>query len=141
MQSSRFMGSSPFATESLYSPSMARNSGPFRWKRTPVPLYSHRAPNARSPYSSRGASGVVMTTMNRPVPGLGAMAILLCCLGTACGAQDSALPVYIIEQTDSAHPGYRRTTVSTAGASYVNDFEEQSLQLSNTDPKQVVGRS
>jgi hypothetical protein len=84
-----------------------------------------------------------MTTMNRTVPGLGAMAILLCCLGTACGApwMDSTLPVYTIEQTDSAHPGYRRSTVSRAGASYVNDFEEQSLQLIDTDPKQVVGRS
>ena len=84
-----------------------------------------------------------MTTMNRTVPCLGGMAILLCCLGAACGApsMDSSLPVYTIEQTDSAHPGYRRTTVSTAGASYVNDFEEQSLQLSDTDPKLVVGRS
>ena len=71
-----------------------------------------------------------MTTMNRTVPCLGGMAILLCCLGAACGApsMDSSLPVYTIEQTDSAHPGYRRTIVSTAGASYVNDFEEQSLQ-------------
>ena len=84
-----------------------------------------------------------MTTMNRTVPGLGAMAILLGCLGTACGppSMDSSLPVYTFEQTDSAHPGYRRSTVSTAGASYVNDFEEQSLQLMDTDPKQVVGRS
>jgi len=84
-----------------------------------------------------------MTTMNRTVLGLGAMAILSCCLGTACGApsMDSSLPVYTIAQTDSAHPGYRRTTVSTAVASYVNDFEEQSLQLSDSDPKQVVGRS
>jgi hypothetical protein len=84
-----------------------------------------------------------MTTMNRRVSGLGAKAILLCCLGTACGvpSMDSSLPVYTIEQTDSAHPGYRRSTVSSADASYVNDFEEQSLQLMETDPKQVVGRS
>jgi hypothetical protein len=77
--------------------------------------------------------------MNRTV--LGAVAILLCCLGTACGSMGSSLPVYTTEQTDSARPGYRRTTVSTAGASYVNDFEEQSLQLIETDPKLVVGRS
>jgi hypothetical protein len=54
---------------------------------------------------------------------------------------DSSLPAYTIEQTDSAHPGYRRTTVSRTGASYVNDFEEQSLQLIDSDPKQAVGRS
>jgi hypothetical protein len=67
---------------------------------------------------------------------------LLCILATACGMSvDPSLPVYTTEQTDSAHPGYRRTIVSTAGAEYVNDFEEQSLQIINTDPKQVVGRS
>ena len=61
---------------------------------------------------------------------------------TACGmSADRSLPVYTTEQTDSAHPGYRRTIVSTAGAEYVNDFEEQSLQIINTDPKRVVGRS
>jgi hypothetical protein len=70
------------------------------------------------------------------------MAILLCCLGTACVAPwDSSLPVYTMEQTDSAHSGYRRSTVSTAGASYVNDYEEQSLQLIEAEPKQAVGRS
>jgi len=87
--------------------------------------------------------GVLMTTTNCTVRGLGASAILLCCLGTACGllSMDPSLPVYTAEQIDSAHPGYRRTTVSSAGASYVNDFEEQSLQLIDTNPKQVVGRS
>jgi len=70
------------------------------------------------------------------------LAALLCTLATACGmSTDRSLPVYTTEQTDSAHPGYRRTTVSTAGAEYVNDLEEQSLQIIDTDPKQVVGRS
>lgn len=81
--------------------------------------------------------------MNRVGPSPRVMAILLCCLSTACGipSMDPSLPVYTFEQTDSSHPGHRRSTVSTAGASYVNDFEEQSLQLSETDPKKVVGRS
>ena len=70
------------------------------------------------------------------------LAVLLCTLATACGmSPDRSLPVYTTEQTDSAHAGYRRTTVSTAGAEYVNDLEEQSLQIIDTDPKQVVGRS
>jgi hypothetical protein len=54
---------------------------------------------------------------------------------------DPSLPVYTLEQVDSAHAGYRRSIVSTAGASYVNDFEEQSLLLIDVEPKQVVGRS
>ena len=71
-----------------------------------------------------------------------AMAFLLCTLLAGCGMQtiDRSLPVYTIEQIDSTHPGHRRTTLSTAGASYVNDFEEQSLQLIDVDPKRVVGR-
>jgi len=78
----------------------------------------------------------IRCTVRRP------LAALLCTLATACGMPlDPSLPVYTTEQTDSAHPGYRRTTVSTAGAEYVNDLEEQSLQLIETDPRQVVGRS
>src|SRR6185295_9019498 len=70
------------------------------------------------------------------------LAALLCAFATACGTSlDPSLPVYTTEQTDSAHPGYRRTTVSTAGAEYVNDIEEQSLQILEAEPKQVVGRS
>jgi len=70
------------------------------------------------------------------------LAALLCTLATACGmSADRSLPVYTTEQTDSTHPGYRRTTVSTAGAEDVNDVEEQSLQIIEAEPKQVVGRS
>ena len=70
------------------------------------------------------------------------LAALLCCLATACGMSlDRSLPVYTTEQTDSAHAGYRRTTVSTAGSEYVNDLEEQSLQIIEAEPRQVVGRS
>ena len=70
------------------------------------------------------------------------LAALVCALATACDMSvDRSLPVYTTEQTDSTHHGYRRTTVSTTGAKYVNDLEEQSLQILDTDPKQVVGRS
>jgi hypothetical protein len=70
-------------------------------------------------------------------------AVLPWALATGCGMSslDPSLPVYSTEQTDSVHPGHRRTTVSTAGAAYVNDLEEQSLQLIESDPKKVVGRS
>src|SRR5262245_3493175 len=81
--------------------------------------------------------------MNNTTRGWGAMMILLCGLGTGCGmtSLDPSLPVYTSEQTDSMHPGYRRTTVSTQGAVYVNDFEEAALVLIRPYPTQVVGRS
>lgn len=71
------------------------------------------------------------------------MAVLLLGLATGCGVSslDPSLPVYTSEQTDSIHPGHRRTTVSTGDAVYVSDLEEQSLQLINVEPKKVVGRS
>src|SRR5262245_17171338 len=72
----------------------------------------------------------------------GAMAVLPLVLAAGCGMPlDPSLPVYVAEQTDSDHPGYRRSTVSTEGAASVNDFEEQSLQPIESDPKKVVGRS
>src|SRR5262245_3680630 len=79
----------------------------------------------------------------RPIHGWKAMTILLLGgLGTGCGMSsiDPSLPVYTAEQTDSKHPGYRRTTVSTQGAVYVNDFEEAALMLDNREPTEVVGR-
>jgi hypothetical protein len=70
------------------------------------------------------------------------MAILLCGPGAGCGTPaDPTLPVYSTEQTDSAHAGYRRTTLSTSDAVYVNDYEEQALMLSGGDPKEAIGRS
>lgn len=70
------------------------------------------------------------------------MAITLCCLCAGCAVPlDPSLPVYKHGQTDSSHPGYRRSTVSTTAATYVNDFEEQSLLLYDREPNQVVGRS
>lgn len=77
------------------------------------------------------------------LPGSRSIPIVLCGLALGCGltSLDPSLPVYTTEQTDSAHPGFRRTTVSTQGAVYVNDFEEAALQLSSPEPTQVVGRS
>jgi hypothetical protein len=71
------------------------------------------------------------------------MVILALALGTACGARalESSVAVYTAEQSDSAHPGFRRTTVSVGGAVYVNDFEEAALQLATADPPDVVARS
>src|SRR5215510_115419 len=71
-----------------------------------------------------------------------AMTTALCGLAAGCGMPlDPRLPVYTTGQTDSTHAGYRRTTVSTEGAVYVNDFEEASLYLRNPEPTEVVGRS
>src|SRR5262245_4168687 len=51
------------------------------------------------------------------------------------------LPVYSTDQTDSAHAGHRRTTITSPDAVYVHDFEEDSMRLANPDPRQVVGHS
>ena len=61
--------------------------------------------------------------------------------GGCGGAIDPSLPVYTLEQSDSSHAGYRRTVVSSGDVSFVNDFEEQSLQPAEVDPKRVVGRT
>jgi hypothetical protein len=54
---------------------------------------------------------------------------------------DYSLPVYTMEQVPSVHSGYRRTTLSSGGAVYVNDYDEYSLRLTNTDPTNAVGRT
>ena len=61
-------------------------------------------------------------------------------LSSGCGLTGSG-PVYSLDQTDSAHAGYRRTTITSGGNVFVHDFEEYSLQLADSDPKQVVGRT
>ncbi len=47
---------------------------------------------------------------------------------------DHRLPVYTLDQTDSTHVGYRRTTIKFDGSVYVNDYDEYALQLRNTEP-------
>jgi len=69
------------------------------------------------------------------------LAIAILQAGSSIACLDPSLPVYTFEQTDSSHPGHRRSTIVSAGASYVDDFEEQSLQLIDVEPKKIIGRS
>ena len=69
--------------------------------------------------------------------------VAACVLAISCGVlpSDPTLPVYTSEQTDSAHAGHRRTTVTGGGAVYVSDLEEELLIMRSSEPKDVVGRS
>ena len=59
---------------------------------------------------------------------------------TATGENDG-LPVYNFDQTDSSHPGYRRTTMTLGGVPvYVNDHEEAALRPADPEPKPVIAR-
>ena len=51
------------------------------------------------------------------------------------------LPKYSLEQTDSSHSWYRRTTVQFNSAAYVNDFEDYSILLANPVPTNAIGRA
>ncbi|HUK84036.1 MAG TPA: hypothetical protein VLZ12_15555 [Verrucomicrobiae bacterium] len=51
------------------------------------------------------------------------------------------LPKYSLEQTDSTHPWYRRTTVHFQSAVYVNDFEDYSILLAYPEPTNAIGRA
>lgn len=53
---------------------------------------------------------------------------------------DRTLPVYTLQQVPSTHPGYRRTTVTSGTTVYVNDYDEQALQLQNQGPTNAIGR-
>lgn len=52
-----------------------------------------------------------------------------------------SLPVYTSQQTSSAHPGYRRSTVTSGASVYVQDFEEYSLRLAYPEPTNAIGRT
>ena len=54
---------------------------------------------------------------------------------------DRSLPVYRSQQTNSSHPVYRRTTVTSGSAVYVQDYEEYGLRLVNPEPTNAIGRS
>jgi len=60
-----------------------------------------------------------------------------------CGPSESdrRLPVYMMDQTNSSHPGYRRSTLTSGSTVYENDYSEESLQLMNTSPTQIVART
>jgi len=78
--------------------------------------------------------------MNRFIMQFTLACMALVGLSSGCGLTGSG-PVYSIDQTDSARTSYRRTTITSGGTVFVHDFEEYSLQLANSDPKQVVGRT
>ena len=68
------------------------------------------------------------------------LAIALGSLAVGCGWPWGG-PRYTMEQTDSTHPGHRRTTVEVEGTVFVNDFEEAALELENVEPQEVIARS
>jgi hypothetical protein len=69
-------------------------------------------------------------------------AVLIWCFVSQDGHPELyGLTVYTTEQIPSAHPGYRRTLLTSGDKVYVNDYEEYSLRLFDIDPKTVVGRS
>ncbi len=53
---------------------------------------------------------------------------------------DGWLPVYRIEQTASAHPGFLRTTVTLGTSVFVSDYDEYALQLQDVEPRNAIGR-
>ena len=55
-------------------------------------------------------------------------------------AANLLLPVYTLEQVDSAHQWYRRTTVKLGSAEYVQDYEDYGLELWNPEPTSGIGR-
>ncbi|MBV6450029.1 MAG: hypothetical protein MHPDNHAH_00749 [Anaerolineales bacterium] len=73
---------------------------------------------------------------------------LLCFAGAVCLGgfallglgEDEALPVYAMEQTDSIHEGYRRTTLTHGSTVYVSDYEESALGAFGENPTQMIGR-
>ena len=76
--------------------------------------------------------------------------LLLCAVAAGCNMLlvcgcgpsefDRSLPLYKTDQTDSSHPGYRRTTLTSGNTVYENDYAEEALQLVNVSPTQIVGR-
>src|ERR1700733_10228718 len=53
-------------------------------------------------------------------------------------AGGSVLRLYKIDQVDSSHAGYRRSTMAAGDDVYVNDYEEAPLRLVNPDPTTVI---
>lgn len=51
-----------------------------------------------------------------------------------------SLPVYKMEQTDSVHEGYRRTTLTSGNTIYIQDYEEYALGSTNYAPTEMIGR-
>ena len=75
------------------------------------------------------------------VLGIGIVGIGLFMLTDCCTPVNRSLPVYTHDQTESAHPWYRHSTVTCGSAVYVHDFEEAALLLASYDPTNAIGRA
>jgi hypothetical protein len=53
---------------------------------------------------------------------------------------DPSLPQYSLDQVDSDHAGFRRTTLTYGSTVYVNDYEESALTAFGAAPTQMIGR-
>ncbi|MBV6394765.1 MAG: hypothetical protein HFACDABA_00333 [Anaerolineales bacterium] len=51
-----------------------------------------------------------------------------------------SLPVYRMNQVDSQHAGFRRTTLTHGDSVYVNDYEESALMAFGEQPSKRIGR-
>lgn len=49
-------------------------------------------------------------------------------------------PKYSMDQVDSEHEGYRRSTLTSGNIVYVNDYEEYALATFGPQPTQMIGR-
>jgi len=72
--------------------------------------------------------------------GLVALAVVVFLMWPMGRPADLLLPVYSMEQIDSSHPGYRRTTITSGTNVYVNDYEENALIAFGSDTN-AVGRT
>ena len=76
---------------------------------------------------------------------VGGALVLALALGFFAGHEEAAgsdhgLPFYTMgSQTPSAHAGYLHDTLTGGGGSYIHDYEEYCLQLTETEPKTVIG--
>ena len=84
------------------------------------------------------AAGVIVAL---GVMAIGAVAVIFWWVDVRVPAALRHLPTYSLEQTDSTHPWYLRTTVKFNSAVYVNDFEDYSILLANPVPTNAIGRS
>ena len=69
----------------------------------------------------------------------GLLCVAMICVG-GYAFTPLSLPVYKMEQTDSVHEGYRRTTMSSGSTVYVQDYEEYALGSINSAPIEMIGR-
>lgn len=85
---------------------------------------------------------------NKALNGFAVLILLMCCvlvcLASAIAGIPAysaiAMPVYKLEQTDSSHEGYRRTTLTSGNSVYVHDYEEFPLVYINSTPTEKIGR-